>query len=87
MLSATKPATVGAHDAKTHLARLLDRVKHGESIVITRRGEPIARLVPFSESIDQKRVAEAIAGIRHVRRGIRLRGLKIEDLIHQGRRL
>jgi prevent-host-death family protein len=36
--------TVGAHDAKTHLAQLLDRVERGEEIVITRHGRPIARL-------------------------------------------
>ncbi len=35
---------VGAHDAKTRLAELLDRVERGEEIVITRHGRPIARL-------------------------------------------
>ena len=80
-------ATVGSHEAKTHLARLLDRVERGESIVITRHGEPVARLVPFTEPVDADKVAEAIAGIRRTRRGIRLRGLKIEDLINEGRKL
>jgi prevent-host-death family protein len=40
------PASVGAYEAKTHLAELLDRVRRGEQIVITRHGKPIARLVP-----------------------------------------
>lgn len=35
---------VGAHDAKTRLAELLDRVERGEEIVITRHGRPIAKL-------------------------------------------
>ena len=87
MTIAAKSASVGSHEAKTHLASLLDRVEQGESIVITRHGEPIARLVPFTEPVDQDRVAEAIAGIRRTRRGIRLRGLKIEDLINEGRKL
>ena len=30
--------------AKAHLSALLDRVEKGEEIVITRRGQPIARL-------------------------------------------
>jgi prevent-host-death family protein len=37
--------SVGVHQAKTHLSRLLEQVA-GEEIVITRRGEEVARLVP-----------------------------------------
>jgi prevent-host-death family protein len=37
--------SVGVHEAKTHLSRLLDEVAAGEEIVITRRGTEIARLV------------------------------------------
>jgi len=37
--------SVGVHEAKTHLSRLLDDVAAGEEILITRRGEPAARLV------------------------------------------
>jgi len=35
---------VGAHDAKTRLAELLDRVERGEEVVITRHGRPVAKL-------------------------------------------
>ena len=38
--------SVGVHEAKTHLSKLLERVSAGEEITITRRGEEIARLVP-----------------------------------------
>ena len=38
--------TVGAFEAKTHLSELLRRVSNGETIQITRRGIPIAKLVP-----------------------------------------
>lgn len=38
--------SVGVHEAKTHLSRLLERVSAGEEITITRRGEEVARLVP-----------------------------------------
>jgi prevent-host-death family protein len=38
--------SVGVHQAKTHLSRLLEQVAAGEEIVITRRGEEVARLVP-----------------------------------------
>ena len=35
---------VNVHEAKTHLSRLLERVEHGERIVIARAGRPIAIL-------------------------------------------
>jgi len=39
-------AKVGMRKAKTQLSKLVERVEAGEEIVITRRGEPAARLVP-----------------------------------------
>lgn len=39
---ATKEVTV--HEAKTHLSRLLAEVEAGGSVVITRRGKPVAKL-------------------------------------------
>ncbi len=42
-------AEVGVHEAKTHLSRLLRRVSGGEEVVITRSGQPIAKLVPVVE--------------------------------------
>ena len=35
-------------DAKAHLSELVDRVEVGGSIDITRRGKPVARLIPVS---------------------------------------
>jgi len=40
---------VGSFEAKTHFSELLERAEHGEEIVITRRGKPVARLVPMAE--------------------------------------
>ncbi len=33
-------------EAKTHLSEILERVSEGEEILLTRRGKPIARVVP-----------------------------------------
>ena len=41
-------ATVNILEAKTHLSRLLERVRGGERIVIAKAGVPIAELVPIS---------------------------------------
>jgi prevent-host-death family protein len=36
--------TVGLAEAKAHLSELTDRAEHGEEIVITKRGRPVAVL-------------------------------------------
>lgn len=77
--------TVGAFDAKTHLNELLRRASQGETIQITRRGVPMARLVPphTSEKPDVRSVAKAI---RTLRKGATLGKLTIRGLIDEGRR-
>ena len=40
---------VQASSAKTHLPQLLDEVERGETIVITRHGKRIARIVPEAD--------------------------------------
>jgi prevent-host-death family protein len=42
--------SVGVHEAKTHLSRLLEDVAAGEEVVITRRGEAVASLVAVRRS-------------------------------------
>jgi prevent-host-death family protein len=77
--------TIGAFDAKTHFSALLERVEHGEEIVIAKHGRPVARLVPFAET-DRPLAAGAIAAIKTIRRRARLRGVKVRALIDAGRR-
>ncbi len=36
--------SVGMHEAKTTLSRLVDAARSGEEVVITRRGEPVVKL-------------------------------------------
>ena len=45
--------TVGVHEAKTHLSRLLEEVEEGATVEITNRGRVVARLVP-AETTRQK---------------------------------
>jgi prevent-host-death family protein len=55
---------IGAFEAKNKLGMLLDRVEHGEEIVITRHGKPVARLVPNTTRIDKSQVRAALERIR-----------------------
>ena len=53
---------VGTYEAKTRLPELLKRVEAGETVVITRRGKPIARIT----STGQERAAEVAATIARI---------------------
>ncbi len=53
--------TVNVHEAKTHLSKLLARVRVGEEVIIAKAGKPIARLVPV-EARPERRVAGSAAG-------------------------
>lgn len=57
---------VQASEAKAHLLRLLNEVERGETLVITRRGRPIARLVPEKEPRSAE-IAAAIARMQELR--------------------
>lgn len=35
------------HEAKTQLSRIIDRVEHGEVVIISRAGHPVAKVVPL----------------------------------------
>lgn len=74
---------VGAYEAKTHLPRLLDDVAAGRSVVITKHGVPVARLVPAQPRAAQPR--EVIDALRNARRGVNLGELSLRDLIDEGR--
>jgi prevent-host-death family protein len=64
---------VGAFEAKNTLGSLLDRVERGEEIVITRRGRPVARLVPETGEEERRaRAREAAAAIRELARTVKL---------------
>lgn len=78
--------TVGAYQAKTHLSELLEKVEAGEEITITKHGSPVARLVPVNKRASTDERTAAIRRIQALARGLSLDGLKIKDLISQGRR-
>ena len=59
---------IAASEAKTHLSQLLDDVERGETLVITRYGRPIARLVPERDK-RQEEIDEVISQLKRLRRG------------------
>ncbi len=49
------------HDAKTQLSRIIDRVEHGEEIIIDRAGTPVAKVIPFVRRVNRTAVG-SLAG-------------------------
>lgn len=84
--SAEPSKTVGAYEAKTHFSELLERAAGGEEITITKHGHPVAKLVPIQpgKSVESRRAA--IERIKELSKGLSLGGLKIRDLINEGRK-
>jgi prevent-host-death family protein len=75
---------VGAYEAKTHLPKLLERVAEGYRVMITKHGVPIAVLEPYDpeKSVDVK---DIIVQLREFRKGKRLEGLTIREMVEEGR--
>ena len=46
------PIVVGARELKTRLGRYLNRVRRGDTIVVTDRSEPVAELRPIGDHRD-----------------------------------
>jgi prevent-host-death family protein len=76
---------MGAFEAKNKFGHLLDQVEHGEEILITRRGKAVARIVPVDPGFDRDKARRAVAGILELSKGVTLGGLRIKDLINEGR--
>lgn len=76
---------IGAYEAKTRFAELLERVRRGERVTITRHGHPVAELSPVGRPSSEQRLA-AMERMRAFRRKHPRGKMKIRELIDEGRR-
>lgn len=63
---------VGTSEAKTHFSELLAAVSNGEEFAITKHGEKIALLIPFSSQKQYGSVKGTIRCIKNLRSGTNL---------------
>jgi prevent-host-death family protein len=68
--------SITAFDAKNRLGSLLDRVQGGEELIITRHGQPVAKLVPVNKHTDDE-VSEAFETFRRIRESMAKSGTKV----------
>jgi prevent-host-death family protein len=76
--------TIRLSEAKAHLSELLDQVEQGETLLITRHGRPVARVVPERDERESEiaRVMERIEAFRRT-----MPRLTLNDLLssrHEG---
>jgi prevent-host-death family protein len=55
---------IGSFEAKNRFSELLVRAERGAEVIVTRRGRPVVRIVPFAAGHDREK---AQAAARHLR--------------------
>jgi len=80
-----KKNIVGAFNAKTHLSQLLEEVKNGSEITITKRGKPIARLIPYQKNNKVKNMNVLLEGFDAIRKSVKGK-VNIKTYIAEGRK-
>lgn len=55
--------SVGIRELKGHLSEYLRRVRAGETVIITDRGQPVGRIVPVAQPLEDRLEAMAQAGL------------------------
>lgn len=76
--------TFAVYEVKANLSTLLAQVEAGEEITVTRRGVPIARIVPEHPPVKPD-IGGLIARIKSTRRQSTLDGLNLRQMIEEGR--
>jgi prevent-host-death family protein len=71
---------IGAFEAKNTLGSLLDRVERGEEVIISRRGKPVAKLVPADSGMNKEARQDAVAALRTLAKEIKGRPFSWNEL-------
>ena len=78
---------IGAFEAKTHFSRIIGEVEHGADYVITKRGKPVAKIIPFKQEPEMT-FEEAVEKLKEFRKLYRGKpgDFNIREAIEEGRR-
>ncbi len=77
--------TIGAFEAKTHLSEILEKASQGEETLITRRGIPIAKIIPVEkDSLGMK--SNLLQEFKQLRKKLTLVNLSWKELRDEGRK-
>ena len=78
---------IGIFEAKTNLSQIIDKAENGADFVITRRGKPVAKIIPFEkkQEMTRREAIEALIEMRKLYRG-EPGSFNIREAIEEGRR-
>jgi len=83
MKSTTK--IIGSFEAKTHLSGLIEEVQNGTEFIITKRGKPFARLIPYRADDESYRLNDIIDNFCEIRKSVK-GTVDIKSYISEGRK-
>jgi prevent-host-death family protein len=72
-------------EAKNRLSALVAEAEHGREVTITRRGVPVAKIVPVNPGFDRDKARRTAEALRRASRGVTLGGIGIKALVDEGR--
>lgn len=79
--------SVGTYEAKTNLTKLIDRVEGGETVLVTRHGKPVAKIVPAQDVAPRRsprEIAEEFKKLQDAQRPARRGEEPLWKLKHEG---
>ncbi len=77
--------TITAEEASTKFLPILDQMTDGEPVMITRQGVPVT-ILTLTKEPEKLTPSEAIDRLKELRKGVRLDGLSIREMIDEGRK-
>jgi prevent-host-death family protein len=78
---------IGIFEAKTHLSQIISKVENGANFIISKRGKPVAKIVPIEQEKEMSR-KDAIEELIKMRKHYRGKpgSFNIREAIEEGRR-
>jgi prevent-host-death family protein len=76
---------IGAFEAKTHLSEILNKVQEGVEVIITKRGKPIAKIIPFSDDKLNRKKDDILKEFNFIRSKFKGKVI-IKSYINEGRK-
>lgn len=75
--------TVGAFEAKTRFSSLIEEAERGETIIVTKKGKPVAQIGPVKAKPARIKPEDAMKNLLSM--NVRLGGIPVRKLIDEGR--
>jgi prevent-host-death family protein len=78
---------IGIFEAKTHLSQIINKVENGANFIISKRGKPVAKIVPVEQEKEMT-FQEAVGELIKFRKKYRGKpgSFNIREAIEEGRR-